>query len=86
VKGDMERKLEVMKGWLEEQREDQWTLIGGDFNARTGSLGGGKGGGEEEETGRRSKNGKTNSEGRKLVGELEKVGWGIMNGGQKGTK
>jgi len=36
VKEDMERKLEVMKEWLEEQEEGRWTMIGGDFNARTG--------------------------------------------------
>ncbi|KMQ90634.1 neurofilament medium polypeptide-like protein [Lasius niger] len=42
VKGDMERKLEVMKEWLEEQEEGRWTMIGADFNARTGGLGGGQ--------------------------------------------
>lgn len=51
----------------------------GDFNAKTGMLGGGRGGGLEEEIGRRSKNGKINGEERKFVGELEKVGWGILN-------
>lgn len=44
VNGDMKKKMEEMREWLEEQREDKWTVIGGDFNARTGVLGGGKDG------------------------------------------
>lgn len=39
----------------------------------------GGGGGLEEETGRRSKDGKINGEERKFVGELEKVRWRILN-------
>ena len=42
--GDIERKMEILGEWLEGQEEDKWTLIGGDFNARTGLQGGGKGG------------------------------------------
>lgn len=40
---------------LEERKKDQWTLRRGDFNARTGSLEGGKG--EEK---RRKQEGKIN--------------------------
>lgn len=54
------------------------TIIGGDFNARTGEEGGRIGGEEEEEegTGRRSKDKKVNREGRLLewIGER---GWSM---------
>lgn len=30
-KGDIEKKLKVMKKWLKEQEEDRWTIIGGGF-------------------------------------------------------
>lgn len=49
MKGDMKEKLEVeLKGWLEEQEKSKWTIIGGDFNTRTGNLGGGIEEGVEE--------------------------------------
>lgn len=41
-------------------------MIGGNFNARTGVLGRGKEGGEEEEIERRSRDRKVNIEGRKV--------------------
>ncbi|KMQ90798.1 stress response protein nst1-like protein [Lasius niger] len=85
VNGDMEKKMEVIKEWLEEQ-EERWTLIGGDFNARTGTLGGGKERGEEEEVERKSKDRKINMEGRRLVEGLEKVGWEIFNGCTEGDE
>lgn len=34
MNGDMERKLEVMRDWMEEEEEEKRTIIGGDFNAR----------------------------------------------------
>lgn len=39
VNGDMERKLQRMRGWMEEREESLNTIIGGDFNARTGEGG-----------------------------------------------
>ena len=80
MREDIERKLEVLKEWWEEQEEEVWTVIGGDFNARTGNLGRGEGGEGEEEKGRRSKDKKINREGKRLAEEIEKVGWGILNG------
>lgn len=63
------------------------TMMGGDFNARTGERGAGieldKSGREEEEKEkrkRRSKDKKVNRKGRMLVDFLEKRGWGILNG------
>jgi len=86
VKGDMKEKLEAMEGWLEEQEESKWTIIGGDFNAKTGRLGGGIEEGEEEGIVRKSKDVKVNEEGRKLIGGLEKRGWGILNGTVEGDE
>jgi len=40
VNKDMERKLEGLKEWMEEKERGVRTLIGGDFNARSGDEGG----------------------------------------------
>lgn len=84
INGDMERKMEELKEWTEEKEGNKWTIVGGDFNARTGRRGGVIGGEEEEE--RRSKDKKVNEEGKKLIKEMEEVGWGIFNGGIRGDK
>lgn len=42
INGDLEEKLEKMRGWMEGMGTR--TVIGGDFNARTGEGGGGDGG------------------------------------------
>ena len=61
------------------------TLIGEDFNARTGE----RGGGIEEELwvegtgGRKSKDKKVNREGRIVLKEIEEAGWDIFNEGVK---
>lgn len=71
------------------RRRSGWNIIGRDFNARTGSKGGGKGEEEkeeEEEIRRKSKNKKINGEGRKLIEKLEKVGWGILNESTRGDE
>lgn len=85
VNGDMEEKLEGIREWVEERGSGVKTLIGGDFNARTGREGGkiNVDGGEEEE-GRRSKDGKMNREGRELVSFIKERGRDIMNGGTEG--
>jgi hypothetical protein len=75
-----------------EKEEGMFTLIGGDFNARTGKRE--KGIGEEEEEGgrgirwreRKSKDEKENKEERKLLEFIEERGWGILNGSTKGMK
>lgn len=38
VNGDIKRKLEEIEEWLEEQKEDKWTMVGGYFNAKTGEM------------------------------------------------
>lgn len=61
------------------------TIIGRDFNAKTGKKGGGvRGDGEEEE--RKSKDKKINKEGKIMIEKLEEVDWEIMNGGVNGDK
>lgn len=70
------------------RKERIQTLVGGNFNARTGEM---KGWWErrnerEEEKRRRSKNKKGNAERRFLVRKLEKVGQYIFNGCGKGDK
>lgn len=39
VNEDMERKLQRMRGWMEEREEGSNTIRGEDFNARTGEGG-----------------------------------------------
>lgn len=55
------------------------TIIGGDFNARTGEEGGRMGEEEEEEEGteRRSKDKKVNREGRRLLEWIGESGWSM---------
>ena len=45
VNGDMESKIESIREWMEKKKTGMKTLIGRDFNARTGE----RGGGAEEE-------------------------------------
>ncbi|EZA51891.1 hypothetical protein X777_09206, partial [Ooceraea biroi] len=72
---------------IEEWREGIKTIIGGDFNARTGKEGGKITGIEEEEGDRRnSKDGKINKEGRALISFMEERGWSIFNGNCKGDE
>ncbi|XP_029176468.1 cilia- and flagella-associated protein 251-like [Nylanderia fulva] len=89
INGDLEEKLEEMNEWMEEEGDRVRTIIGGDFNARTGNLGGGIVMGEdegEEGKGRKSKDTKVNGEGRRLVEKLKERGWAIMNGGVTGDE
>jgi len=60
------------------------TIVGGDFNSRTGKLGGRWESGMErgEEGGRRSRDKKVNREGRYLVEALEEAGWFIFKEGK----
>lgn len=69
------------------------TIIGGDFNARTGEEGGEVGiegeearGDRKEESRSRSKDKKINKEGKMLVEFLEERGWGILNERTKGDE
>lgn len=77
VNGDMDKKLNRLREWMEDGEEGVRVLVGGDFNARTGTEGGWW---EEDEDGdrrkvkRRSKDGKLNSEGKKLCGSLRELG------------
>ncbi|XP_024887566.1 trichohyalin-like [Temnothorax curvispinosus] len=82
-----DEKLEGLKERTEKGEKGVRTIIGGDFNARTGE----EGGWEEEierreERGRKSKDKKINKEGRKLLEFIEERGCMILNGGTKGDE
>lgn len=84
----IEETLKAMERWMEGEGGKEKTIIGGDFNARTGKEGGGieKEIGEKwEGRGRRSKDGVINREGRMMVNFLEERGW-IYNGTIKGDE
>ncbi|KMQ88014.1 hypothetical protein RF55_12574 [Lasius niger] len=87
VNGDMGKKLKGIMEWMEEGGEEIKTIIGGDFNARTGEEGGWRGEESEEEVkGRRSKDKKMNKDGKMLVECLEERGWSILNGSAAGDE
>lgn len=72
---------------MEERETDRKTIIGGDFNARTGKKGGSveRDIREEEVKGRESKDEKINKDEKKLISWIER-GWIILNGGIRGDK
>lgn len=83
VKGSIDRYLRSMEKWMEEKREGEYVLAGGDFNARTGREGGAEKRREEltiksrEKRSRKSRDEKMNGEWRKLVEMIEERGWSI---------
>nr|XP_034194846.1 uncharacterized protein LOC117611072 [Osmia lignaria] len=88
VNGDTEAKIEELNPWLEEVEREGRTIIGGDFNARTGEEGGAQEKEEEDEgeERRRSKDKKINGEGKRLLEVLRETGWSIVNGSIEGNE
>lgn len=85
VNKDIERMLQEVERSVGYKEYGVYTLVGRDFDARTGKEGErvkmGEMGEEEEETGgrrRESKDKKMNKEGRMLVEFLVERGWGIF--------
>ncbi|KYN14726.1 hypothetical protein ALC57_13069, partial [Trachymyrmex cornetzi] len=89
VKSNLERYRGSLEKWMEEKKVGEKVIIGGDFNARTGREGEAKrreedcGSGEEKN--RRSKDGKVNKEGRKLVEMRDEEGEFTFTGGMGST-
>lgn len=84
INGNMNKTWERITGWEDDSRKGIKTLIRGDFNARTGELGGRrKWSDEKRKRERRSRDRKVNKEGR--VSGLEEVGWYIFNKCGKGN-
>jgi len=97
VKGNMEETLQELDKWMGKRKEGIMTVIGGDFNARTGEKGGeieikkwGEGKGKRVKKYRRrdrkSQDRKTNKEGRMLIDIIEERGWEILYGSTKGDE
>ncbi|XP_046145496.1 trichohyalin-like [Osmia bicornis bicornis] len=88
VNADIEEKMKKLRTRMEDVRDERITIIGGDFNARTGEEGGGRKwrDGEEGEGERKSKDKKQNAEGRVLLEALRETGWEILNGNISGDE
>jgi len=89
VRENIRETLKKLERWVEEKEKGVVSMIGEDFNARTGMKGGGvtlegETNKERENEGKRNRNSKDrkiNKEGRLLRVEfLEEKGWGILNG------
>lgn len=89
IKEDIEKKLEGLKKWMEGNEEEETRIVtGGDFNARTGEMGG-RIVIDKEENNQKSRNfkdKKVNREGRRLREALEESGWSILNGNVRGDE
>lgn len=82
--------LQELDEWIGGEGDSEKTIIGGDFNARTGTEGGGIMGeeeeGREEEGGRMFKDVMVNREGRLLMDFLEEREWMIFNDAIRGNE
>lgn len=76
---NVEENLKVIMEEIQEN-EENYLIIGGDLNARTGNEGGPIGRGERKEEIRRSKDRIINREGRILINKIKERGWMILNG------
>ncbi|KYN08220.1 hypothetical protein ALC62_00795 [Cyphomyrmex costatus] len=86
INGDMEEKLKMIVERIKERdNQGEHILLGGDFNARTGTEGALVEGMEEEKE-RCSKDKKINKDGRILIKVMEEEGWGIMIGRKQGDE
>lgn len=74
------RKIEDTIGSFLEYIQEEYLLMGGDFNARTGNKGGPiREEKEEDKSEIRSKDKVINKEGRTLINNIEERGWTILN-------
>lgn len=76
---EIKEVFDVLEEKIEETGEES-LIIGGDFNARTGTEGGPIRDEKDEINRRRSRDKVINKEGREMLARIEEKGWAIMNG------
>lgn len=88
INRDIEARLEGIKEWMEEKDTGGRTVVGRDFNGRTGGKGGGVKKDDWEIAGgdRKLRGKKINREEKILLSRIEEVGWEIFNGNVKGDE
>jgi len=92
VRQNLKEVLQKVENWMEKKESGLNTIMGADFNARTGEMEAGMELSSEvkeeerEKRKRKSKDKKMNRKGKLLVDFLEERKWGILNGSKEGDE